>query len=118
MEDAQDSGQEIDETITISAGPSPTTTRIVYRTVQELLTNARKHSPDQRVHVRATGDRDTGVRIMMANALSGTTTEVGPPGFGLVGVAERVKMHGGRLTAGPTAAGQFEVNVWLPWKDR
>ena len=54
---------------------------------------------------------------MMANALSGTTTEVGPPGFGLVGVAERVKMHGGRLTAGPTAAGQFEVNVWLPWKD-
>ena len=42
------------------------------------LTNARKHSPDQRVHVRATGDRDTGVRIMMANALSGTTTEVGP----------------------------------------
>ncbi|MGP5306810.1 sensor histidine kinase [Brachybacterium alimentarium] len=118
VEDAQDSGQEIDETITISAGLSPTTTRIVYRTVQELLTNARKHSPDQRVHVRATGDRDTGVRIMMANALSGTTTEVGPPGFGLVGVAERVKMHGGRLTAGPTAAGQFEVNVWLPWKDR
>jgi signal transduction histidine kinase len=37
-------------------------------------------------------------------------------GLGLVGVAERVELAGGRLEHG-TAAGRFRLEVRLPWLD-
>jgi signal transduction histidine kinase len=42
-----------------------------------------------------------------------------PPGQrsrqGLVGLAERVALAGGRLEHGPTAAGGWRLSAWLPW---
>jgi signal transduction histidine kinase len=35
-------------------------------------------------------------------------------GHGLVGMRERVRIHGGRLHAGPAAGGGFEVAAELP----
>jgi signal transduction histidine kinase len=35
-------------------------------------------------------------------------------GLGLIGMRERVALHGGQLTAGPAAGGGFAVRVRLP----
>jgi hypothetical protein len=37
-------------------------------------------------------------------------------GAGLVGLRERVELVGGRLAHGPTAAGEFNLEAWLPWQ--
>jgi signal transduction histidine kinase len=39
---------------------------------------------------------------------------LGPGGFGLAGIAERVASCGGNLTTGPTQAGGFAVSARLP----
>jgi signal transduction histidine kinase len=41
-------------------------------------------------------------------------TPGGTPGFGLVGMRERVRSVGGTLDAGPRAGGGFEVTAVLP----
>jgi signal transduction histidine kinase len=37
------------------------------------------------------------------------------PGRGLIGLSERVALHGGRLEHGPTPAGGWRLAAWLPW---
>lgn len=44
--------------------------------------------------------------------LSAPSLESG--GLGLIGMRERVGLHGGRLSAGPVAGGGFSVRVTLP----
>lgn len=77
-----------------------------YRIVQESLTNVRKHAPGAEVCV--TVRRQDGVLAV--------TVDNGPPqrraaspspgsGHGLPGMAERARVYGGSLQAGPTAAG-------------
>jgi signal transduction histidine kinase len=36
-------------------------------------------------------------------------------GTGLVGLAERATLAGGRLTHGRTDTGDFALTAWLPW---
>lgn len=38
----------------------------------------------------------------------------GPGGYGLIGMRERVALHGGTLTVGPRADGGFAVTADLP----
>ena len=47
-------------------------------------------------------------RAMVAQAIPGA-------GAGLAGLRERVELVGGRLEHGPTAAGEFNLEAWLPW---
>ncbi len=50
-----------------------------------------------------------------ADALNGSSARsVGPVGFGLAGIAERVASCGGSLTVGPGLAGGFAVTARLP----
>jgi signal transduction histidine kinase len=68
----------------------------VLRVVQEGLTNVVKHGgPHATLTVRADGDA---VRIAVTDDGSGGRT--GSPGFGLVGMRERVELLGGEVTAG------------------
>jgi signal transduction histidine kinase len=82
-----------------------------YRIVQEGLTNALKHArasqagvtlryaPDElQIEVRDDGDGVGG----------------GDPGFGLVGVRERVKIYGGEMSAGAADGGGFVLRTRLP----
>jgi signal transduction histidine kinase len=85
-----------------------------YRIVQEALTNAARHAPGARVAVElAYGPHDVAVRITNGGGgHSGSSAEDGP-GFGLVGMRERVTALGGEFTAGPVGPG-FEVCARIP----
>ncbi|WP_421106062.1 sensor histidine kinase [Streptomyces sp. NEAU-S77] len=98
--------------------PPPVVGRTAYRIVQECLTNARKHAPGATVTVRVAGTPEDRLTVEVHN-----TPPPGPApdahsgaggGQGLVGLAERARLAGGELTAGP-AEGGFRVRAWLPW---
>jgi signal transduction histidine kinase len=94
------------------------TGRAAYRIVQEGLTNARKHAPGTAVRVCVTGTAGTGLTISVRNpAAVGTRTAAALPGTGagLVGLAERATLAGGRLSSGRGADGEFTLSAWLPW---
>jgi signal transduction histidine kinase len=83
-----------------------------YRIVQEALTNARKHARDAPTTVRVEWRRD-----LIALHVRDTGTAAVQPngdGHGLVGMRERVKLHGGELRAEPLPHGGFEVEARLP----
>ena len=85
----------------------------IYRTVQEALTNARKHAPGAAVTVVVKTDRQgTHVRVDDDGPSREATTS---PGFGLVGLRERAELYGGELSAGPRADGSgWSVRLDLP----
>ncbi len=94
--------------------------RTAYRIVQEGLTNARKHAPDVTVQVSLRGSPEDGVDITVSNPADSLTRRRGPvttvpgAGLGLVGLGERAKLAGGRLSAGRRGT-TFELRGWLPW---
>jgi signal transduction histidine kinase len=84
----------------------------VYRIVQEALTNAARHAPGSRVEV-VLGREGERFVVTVRDDGPGTSDEQGG-GFGLVGLAERVRALGGELAAGPAPAGGFAVTARLP----
>jgi signal transduction histidine kinase len=102
-----------------TAGPlPPATARVVYRTVQEGLTNARKYAPDALTTVSVGRSGDGPVTVTVHNA-AGTGTPVDLPGSstGLVGLAERIRLVGGSLRSGPAGDG-WELHAVVPWLDQ
>lgn len=84
---------------------------VVYRTLQEALTNVRRHAPGAAalVDLSASGD---GVTLVVTNdaPVAGSTVT---PGRGLLGMTERAESLGGHLTAG-AEDGRFAVRLVLP----
>jgi signal transduction histidine kinase len=90
--------------------------RTAYRVVQEGLTNARKHAPDTLVSVELTGGPGDGLTIAVRNPIRiGSPLDAPGSGVGLMGLAERTALAGGRLRHGVTANREFALTVWLPW---
>ncbi len=91
--------------------------RTAFRVLQEALTNVHKHAdgasatvlvrgrPGERLDIEVTNPRPVGTAV--EPLLPGT-------GAGLDGLAERVRLAGGQVEAGPTPTG-FRVRAWLPW---
>ena len=92
--------------------------RSAYRIVQEGLTNARKHAPGAEASVTVRGTQGDGLTVEIRNPcppeVAGTTAIPGA-GSGIVGLAERAGLAGGRLEHGRTPHGEFRLWVWLPW---
>jgi signal transduction histidine kinase len=88
--------------------------RHAYRVVQEALTNARKHAPGAPVRVAVHGRAENGLVVEVDNPLAAGGGMPGA-GAGLIGLAERVQLAGGRFEHGPAADGTFRVRAWLPW---
>ncbi|MGY6021902.1 sensor histidine kinase [Streptomyces spinosirectus] len=95
-------------------GLPPTLQRAVYRTVQEALTNVRKHAPGATATVRV-HHRDGTLRTTVTNTAP-TRPALPLPGaqHGLVGLRQRAELHGGTVTSGPTNDGGYELRLELP----
>jgi signal transduction histidine kinase len=87
--------------------------RTAYRMVQEGLSNARRHAAGRPVTVVLTGRPGAQLRVHIKNeaARTGVSTS---PGAGLVGLAERVELAGGRFEH-EAAGGAFHLRAQLPW---
>jgi signal transduction histidine kinase len=94
--------------------------RTVYRVVQEGLTNVRKHAPGEAAWVVLSGGPGEGVGVLVVSRLAaaGPAGPAGPPlpgtGTGLIGLAERVELAGGKLEY-TRRDGEFRLQAWLPW---
>ncbi|MFD2797463.1 sensor histidine kinase [Promicromonospora vindobonensis] len=88
--------------------------RTVYRTVQEGLTNARKHAVGAVVTVTV-GPADEQVYVAVVNPLpvGVTASEIPGAGAGLTGLSERVRLDGGRFEHG-VRDGEFRLAAHLP----
>jgi signal transduction histidine kinase len=97
------------------AGPlTPATARVVYRVVQEGLTNARKHASGAPVTVNVDRDENGAVTVTLENPLSETSPlDLPGAGAGLVGLAERVRLADGSLHSGPTADRRWRLRATL-----
>ncbi|MGI5162132.1 sensor histidine kinase [Microbispora sp. CA-102843] len=96
-------------------GLPPMTALAVRRVLQESLTNAAKHAPGATVRVRLASDDDVvTLRVVNDPAPAAASPGVASGGSGLVGLAERVRLAGGVLRAGPAPCGGFEVAAELP----
>jgi signal transduction histidine kinase len=92
--------------------------RNAYRIVQEGLTNARKHARGSAVDVTVAGAPGDGLTLEIRNRLpvgAFAAPEVPGAGTGIVGLAERTSLAGGRLEHGRTDAGDYRLWAWLPW---
>ena len=86
---------------------------VVFRIVQEALTNTVKYARGGRVRVRVHSDHD-GVEVDVVNDAGSRAPDASGAGHGLVGMAERAALFGGSVDASPTATGGFRVRATLP----
>jgi len=92
--------------------------RHALRIVQEALTNARKHATAAPVELRLDGTPGDGLTIEVRNpvpALATAESKIPGTGAGLLGLAERATLSGGRLEHGLDDHGHFRLHAWLPW---
>lgn len=87
-----------------------------YRIVQEALTNTRKHAglaARARVRVRGRADH-LEIEIVDDGARRPGPVASDSGGHGLLGMRERVALHGGRLVTGPEPGGGYAVRASFP----
>ncbi|MFJ8821102.1 sensor histidine kinase [Streptomyces sp. NPDC102467] len=92
----------------------PTVQRAVYRTVQEALTNVRKHAPGATATI---GVRHTDGLLRTTVINTARTRPALPlPGahYGLIGLRQRAELLGGTLSTTATADGGFQLCLELP----
>ncbi|MBF8186827.1 sensor histidine kinase [Nonomuraea sp. K274] len=91
----------------------PDVAGMVYRVVQESLTNVSRHAGDARsVTVTITQDRDAVAVEVVDDAPPARHPRRG--GYGLLGMRERVEALGGTLHAGPRPGTGWSVHATLP----
>jgi signal transduction histidine kinase len=94
----------------------PSVQAALYRVTQEAITNAKRHARHaSRVDVAVAVDPD-GVRLSVTDDGERVATGPRPPGYGLVGMAERMSLLGGTLEAGPGPEGGWTVLAIIPLK--
>jgi signal transduction histidine kinase len=93
----------------------------LFRIAQESMTNALRHAGPE-AHVSVTLEFRDGTAVLEvlddgAGKLAGSAPVLpGSGGNGLVGMRERVDVHGGRFTAGPRLGPGWQIRVELPAK--
>ncbi len=127
-------GLDVRVTVPPDVPADPVLVATAFRIVQEALTNAARYAPGSRVEValETSGDRlavtvvDDGGRRggdLRYDATADHHRRAVPAGgaealegggFGLVGLAERVRALGGDVAAGPAPGGGFAVSARLP----
>lgn len=88
-----------------------------YHVVQEALTNIRKYAgPHVDVHIKESWNNGLLTLTITDNGHGAAANIDGhTPGYGLLGMKERIESAGGSLQAGPQLGGGFEVMATLPY---
>ncbi|MEU8438040.1 sensor histidine kinase [Streptomyces sp. NPDC029216] len=114
-------GMETEFTVSGPVRPLPPTVGLtVFRVVQEALTNARKHAGNASARVRLTyRPQEVAVEVCDDGPGDGpprrsAARQPGRGGYGLIGMRERVALHGGTLEAAHREDGGFRVAARLP----
>ncbi|WP_240639046.1 sensor histidine kinase [Micromonospora ureilytica] len=117
VDEARAAGQqvEVDDPLGPPVEIPPTVGRTAYRIAQEALTNARKHAAGQPVRLVLGGAPGSGLSIAVSNPTTPDSGATGSSGTGLIGLAERAALTGGRVAHHVDAAGRFHLTAWLPW---
>jgi signal transduction histidine kinase len=115
IERLRETGVSIELTVTGTPVPLPAGVELAaYRVVQEALTNAVKHAGGARVRVGV--DHVPGALHLEVSDTGGTATPPAGPGagYGLIGLRERLAVHGGTLHTGERPTGGFRIRAVLP----
>ena len=83
-----------------------------YRILQEALTNVRRHASANRCWITLTAENEVLRLAVIDDGTTGSRSD--PPGNGLLGMRERVALHGGSLVAGPEPDGGYAVRAEIP----
>ncbi|SDE21137.1 Signal transduction histidine kinase [Auraticoccus monumenti] len=115
LETFRRSGLDVTISESGTASPLPPATDLTaYRVIQEALTNVTRHAGGSSARVHLTWVRDQ-VAITVTDTGDASRPRSGsPPGYGLVGMRERVTAVSGTLSAGHRPEGGFLVSVHLP----
>ncbi|WP_285737861.1 sensor histidine kinase [Kitasatospora phosalacinea] len=108
-------GVEVDLHVTGERQPLPPGVELTaYRLVQEALTNMLKHAVGARAEIRVDyGPQELLVDVAHTEGRPGRAASTGS-GRGLVGLRERVAVHGGTFRAGPRPTGGYRVKATIP----
>ncbi|MGY6655454.1 sensor histidine kinase [Amycolatopsis sp. TRM77291] len=88
--------------------------RAIYRTIQEALTNARKHAPGATVTINLEHTEDEVTVTVKNGRPSRPTLHLPSAQHGLIGLRERAEVLYGTFEAGPTPEGGYQVHLRLP----
>lgn len=89
----------------------------MYRMVQEALTNVRKYGgPNVTVQISEIWRAD-GLHVTVADNGRGASSSLDghKPGYGLIGMRERIGAVGGSVTSGPQLGGGFVMSGFVPY---
>jgi signal transduction histidine kinase len=111
-----DAGQRVSMSIEGTPRPLPPMIELSgYRVVQESLTNAMKHAGPHATATVTIAYEDESVDISVLDDGRGAAADSPwTPGYGLLGMRERVEAFGGHLSAGPNVGGGYAVRAHLP----
>jgi hypothetical protein len=105
-------GVDVDARILIGEPGDGAVGAVVFRTVQEALSNVVRHAPGAACAVQVCREGDT-ILVQVRDHGPGACPD-GRSGFGLIGLTERVRSVGGTVRWGRHPAGGFEVTARLP----
>ncbi len=110
-------GQATGMRVVLSYGDAPqfpgeVVEAVLYRAVQEGLTNAFRHGHATEVFVTFHHQGD-GIELIVRDNGRGTTTFTG--GLGLLGITERVEELGGSVMTVSQSGCGFSLRIWLPF---
>ncbi|WP_431961761.1 sensor histidine kinase [Actinacidiphila sp. bgisy160] len=110
------SGIDAELAVDLPGDLAPSVQRALYRTVQEGLTNVRKHAPGAAATVRLWRSDATAHVTVTNSAPTRPTVPLPSAHYGLTGLRQRAALLGGTLTCGPTPDGGYRLRVDLPAK--
>jgi two-component system, NarL family, sensor histidine kinase DevS len=110
-------GLEVETAIELAEEPGRDEERLVYRLVQEALTNVVKHASASHVNVTAT-EGDGEIRIRVSDDGGGFDPGIATPGRGLIGMRERIELLGGAIEVASKVGKGTEITARVPMQER
>lgn len=108
---------QVEATVEIIGEPNRDEERLVYRLVQEALTNVVKHAAASHVTVTAK-EADGEIEIVINDDGSGFDTTAATRGHGLTGMRERIELLGGEIEVSSEPGHGTEIVARVPLQER